>query len=327
MSHSIWAVAIAFAINASPPASPVVDGDVARALDVILTRNEHAGFCGGMLLAKNGKILLSKGYGFADRAHKRPFTPETPFDIGSVTKQFTATGILHLAREKKLRLEDHLNQFFPSCPDDKKAVTLHHLLTHSAGMPDTFGDDYDVMTRQQFLDKALAAKLLWSPGTRYRYSNAGYSVLAAVIEIVSHEPYEAYLRRTLWLPAGMEPTGYSLPAWDKRQLAHGYDRKDKDWGTPLDHRWDKDGPYWNLKGNGGILSTLEDLYRWNRAMKTEQILPEEWKNVYPARLRGGELELPLWLRLGNHSDKERHAPDRPQRRQRHLLRRIPQLHR
>ena len=273
----ICTTALALVVSGRTLPAEVVNGEQARELNNLLNRFAEDGFCGGVLVAKNGNVLLAKGYGFADRGQKRPFTCQTVFDIGSVTKQFTATGIVHLAMEKKLRLDDSISRFFPNCPVDKKPITLHHLLTHTAGMPDVFGDDYQVMTRQQLVDHALTARLLSPPGSRYRYSNAGYSLLAVVIELTSHEPYEKYLRRTLWLPAEMEQTGYRLPSWDRNKLAHGYTTSGQDWGTPLDHLWDNDGPYWNLKGNGGLLSTLEDLYRWNRAMKGERILPEAWK--------------------------------------------------
>src|SRR5262249_23190544 len=115
------------------------------------------------------------------------------------------------------------------------------------------------------------------PGSRFKYSNVGYSLLAAIVEIASGGPYEKYLRRTCWLPAGMEHTGYVSPGWDKSLLAHAYRKDETDWGTPLDHLWDNDGPYWNLKGNGGILSTMDDMYRWTQALQGDKILPEEWK--------------------------------------------------
>jgi len=260
------------------PAPPllVVDGPLGQKLDLFLTRLEGFGFAGSVLVAKDGKIVLQKGYGLADREHGTPYTVGTVFDIGSITKQFTAAAILRLEMAGKLKVTDLISKYFDGVPADKAGMTLHHLLTHSSGLPDVFGDDYDEMPREALVKAALASKLLWAPGTRYRYSNAGYSLLAAVIEKVSGKTYEEFLREQLFLPAGMEKTGYRLPAWSPGEVAHGYG-PEGDWGTPLDKAWAPDGPSWNLRGNGGILSTVGDLYKWHRALEGEAILSKEEK--------------------------------------------------
>jgi CubicO group peptidase (beta-lactamase class C family) len=256
------------------PNRGTVSGPVGEKLDAYLTRLEGFGFAGSILVAKDGQILLHKGYGLANREKGTPFTPETVFDIGSITKQFTAAAILKLESDGKLKVTDPLGKYFDGAPEDKAGITLHHLLTHSAGMQDVFGDDYEEMSRDGLVQAALASKLLWPPGTRYQYSNAGYSLLAAIVEKVSGKPYETYLRDTFFKPAGMEKTGYRLPAWKPEELAHGY-RGDEPWGTPLDHAWAPDGPWWNLRGNGGILSTTGDLYKWYLALEKGEVLAKE----------------------------------------------------
>jgi CubicO group peptidase (beta-lactamase class C family) len=106
---------------------------------------------------------------------------------------------------------------------------------------------------------------------------------------VSGQGYEEYLRDELWLPAGMKNTGYRLPQWRADSIAHGY-RGETDWGTPLDKRWAEDGPYWNLRGNGGVLSTVWDLYRWHQALMGEEILPAEEKDrMYTRRVKESPL--------------------------------------
>ncbi|HYN20778.1 MAG TPA: serine hydrolase domain-containing protein [Thermoanaerobaculia bacterium] len=254
--------------------TPVLGAPLGEALDTHMSRLEAFGFSGSLLVAKEGQILLNKGYGFADADRKVPFTNETAFDIGSITKQFTAAAILKLEMQGQLSVQDPISKWFEGVPEDKKTITLHHLLTHSAGLEDVFGGDYEVMPRDELVKKALGSKLLWSPGTRYRYSNAGYSLLAAIVERASGQPYESYLRENLWLPAKMTRTGYRL--LEKGPLAHGV-RAGKDWGTPLDHAWAPDGPWWNLRGNGGILSTTGDLYKWHQALDGEAILSKEAK--------------------------------------------------
>ncbi len=124
--------------------------------------------------------------------------------------------------------------YFKDVPDDKKEITLHHLLIHTAGFKDSLGDDYDKVGRDDFVKLALTSKLRSKPGKSYSYSNVGYSLLGAVIEQVTEMSYEKYLHDALFTPAGMTKTGYVLSKWKKSELARGYQR-DKDWGTPLDY--------------------------------------------------------------------------------------------
>jgi CubicO group peptidase (beta-lactamase class C family) len=255
-------------------AVPVLGAPLGEALDAHMTRLEAYGFSGSLLVAKGGEVVLQKGYGFADADRKMPFTADTAFDIGSITKQFTAAAILKLEMQGKLSVQDPLGKWFDGVPEDKKAITIHHLLTHSSGLEDVFGDDYEEMPRDELVKKALASKLLWAPGTRYRYSNAGYSLLGAIVEKASGKPYETFLHEALWQPAGMTRTGYRLQ--EKGPLARGV-QAGKDWGTPLDHAWAPDGPWWNLRANGGVLSTVGDLYKWHQALEGEAILSKEAK--------------------------------------------------
>jgi CubicO group peptidase (beta-lactamase class C family) len=229
------------------------------------------GFSGAFLVARGGDVVLHEGYGLADRENDVPYTAATVFDIGSITKQFTAAAILKLEEEGRLQTDDPISRFFPDVPEDKQPITVHHLLTHSAGLVDGFGHDYEVMSRDSLVELALASRLQWEPGTRYGYSNAGYSLLGAIIEIASGQAYEQYLRARLFAPAGMRQTGYTMPDWTGAELAVGY-RGNRRWGTPLDQRWAPDGPWWNLRTNGGLLSTLEDLYRWHLALHDDLVL-------------------------------------------------------
>jgi CubicO group peptidase (beta-lactamase class C family) len=144
---------------------------------------------------------------------------------------------------------------------------------------ESLGDDYKRVTRDEFVAKAVASKLRSVPGKSYHYSNVGYSLLGAIIELVAGQTYERYLHDNLFKPGGMLKTGYVIPKWGRDELAHGYQRN-KDWGTPIDHPWAADGPYWHLRANGGILSTAGDLYRWHRALIDEKILSEEAKTKF-----------------------------------------------
>ncbi len=267
-------------IAAMALAGDVVEGERGQKIDRYLTRQAEDGFSGVILAAQGGKLVIAKGYGLADQENEVPFTPDTPFSVGSLTKQFTAAAILKLEMQDKLRVTDKVSKYFDNVPPDKQSMTLHHLLTHSSGLKSDFGRDYDPMTRKQIIKQCMESELLWPPGTRYRYSNAGYSLLAAIIEQLTGDSYERYLHDQLFQPAGMMSTGYKIPKWDRAKLAHGYLRDGKDWGTMLDHRWDSDGPYWNLRGNGGIMSTAKDMFRWHQALNGNQILSDEAKRKY-----------------------------------------------
>ncbi|MFB0566051.1 MAG: serine hydrolase domain-containing protein [Candidatus Aminicenantaceae bacterium] len=250
----------------------IVEGVLGRRVDKYLSRISPFGFSGALLVAKSGNIMLNKGYGVAIRSLNVPNTSETVFSTGSVTKQFTAAGIMKLEMRRKLSTDDPISKFFKNVPREKKGITIHHLLTHTSGVVNFTGMDYERAARDETVQKILDAPLLFKPGERFGYSNAGYSMLAAIIEKVSRKSYEEFLNEQLFKPAGMEFTGYRMPQWDKRVVAHWY-VGDKDNGTPLE----KSYPYWNLLGNGGILSTIGDMYKWHIALNTDEIISAEVK--------------------------------------------------
>lgn len=261
-------------------ADDVVRGERGRKIDRYMVRQAEKGFSGVVFAAERGEIVVSKGYGLANDAKQIPFSSKTVFTVGSLTKQFTAAAILKLEMQGQLRVSDTIERYFDDVPQDKRSITLHHLLTHSAGLKDAFGDDFAPVTRDKIIQLCMESELLWEPGTQYRYSNAGYSLLGAIVELVTGDTYERFLYEELFKPAGMMATGYQIPKWNKDQMAHGYLDDGTDWGTLLDYRWDDDGPYWNLRANGGIMSTAEDLFRWHQALNGNQILSQEAKRKY-----------------------------------------------
>jgi CubicO group peptidase (beta-lactamase class C family) len=266
----------------------VVEGVLGQRLHERMSELAEEGFGGVLLVAKDDRVVIAKGYGLANRTKRIPFTSTTVFDIGSITKQFTGAAIARLEMQGKLRAEDKLSKYFDNVPDNKSAITLFHLLTHSAGLKGDFGGDYEPAARDWLVNQALESKLLFPPGRGHRYSNSGFSLLAAVVERVSGQNYETFLREQLWLPAGMRHTGYRVPSWAPDSIAHGY-RGTSDWGTPLDQRWADDGPYWNLRGNGGVLSTVWDMYRWHRALVGDEVLSADAKKrMYDRRVKEGQ---------------------------------------
>ena len=210
------------------------DTSLAKKVDDYLTGIVPFGYSGGFLLAKNGEILLNKGYGMAVRDKGAPNTEQTIFCTGSVTKQFTAAGIMKLEMMGKLNTSDSITKYLPDVPTDKEGISLHNLLTHTSGIGGDVGGDYEVAERDETVKKILAQPLRAQPGKEFFYSNAGFSLLAAIIERVTGQSYEDFLRSQLFLPAGMANTGYRLPDWRNKVIAHWY-IGDEDNGTSLDN--------------------------------------------------------------------------------------------
>ncbi len=239
---------------------------------------EKQSYAGAILVAQNGSVLYKQGIGMAIRSTNTPNTPRTVFTIGSITKQFTAAAILKLQMMNKLHVTDHISTYIPNVPDDKQDITIHHLLTHSAGFASAIGGDFSPISRDDFVANVMKAPLVSPPGQRYLYSNIGYSLLGIIIENISGQRYEQFLNQYLFTPAGMTSTGYSIPNWDSDIVAHGY-TQNRDWGTLLDKPWDGNAPYWHLRANGGILSTVEDMYKWHLALLGTKILSDEVKQM------------------------------------------------
>jgi hypothetical protein len=203
-------------------------------------------------------------------------TPETLFDVGSVSKQFTATAVLKLAEAGKLRLDDSIASILPGVPEDKRPITIHHLLTHTSGVSD-FGRDTDRESRDELVAAWLAQPVASAPGTTYEYSNLGYSVLAAIVELASGESFERYLHEALFAPAGLRDTILSWEPPDAsrgRTVALGYGGFTDPCGGEDPRTGD---PGWRLRGNGGVLSSVDDLLRWERALGEGRVLGRDWQ--------------------------------------------------
>jgi CubicO group peptidase (beta-lactamase class C family) len=203
---------------------------------------------------------------------RSPTPPRTIYDIGSITKTLTGMAIMLLESRGELSVEDKIGRFFPQVPQDKEGIQLKHLLTHTSGIVDPPLGDYEPIGRDDLVKVVFAAPLGAPIGTKYQYSNTGFSLLAAVIEKVSGRPYEEFMRNELFLPAGMKETGYLLPQWDASRIAHTYVLP-VDHLSPLDRLRAAHGPGWILMGNGGVLGTTGDLFRWELALRKGSIIP------------------------------------------------------
>jgi CubicO group peptidase (beta-lactamase class C family) len=262
--------------------SGIIRGNLGQSLDQYLSRLEGYGFSGSVLVAKNGEIYLSKGYGLADRERSIPVTADTLFEGASLNKQFTAAAVMKLEQQGKLRVEDPITKYFDNVPDDKKGITLHHLMTHSAGFPNEFGkpdvdysenpNDYYYQDRDEFVRAFLAAPLEYPTGTKAEYSNPSYSLVAAIIEKVSGQTYESFVQEQLLAPAGLTNTGFytDLRKWKPEQIARGFDGTVEIERASYEHGW-------GTIGAGGILTSTNDLYKWELALRGDKILSAKSK--------------------------------------------------
>jgi CubicO group peptidase (beta-lactamase class C family) len=260
-----------------------------KRIESYLEEFEKIGFAGTVLIELDGKSIISKGYGFRNVEFNKKNTPNTIFDIGSLTKQFTASAILKLEMQGELSTSDTITKFFQNIPVDKSIITIHDLLRHQSGLEGQVGEDYEPISDQDFIETVMKSTLKFKVGSDYSYSNIGYSLLALIIEKVTRQSYEQYLYENLWKPSGMETTGYSRPNFDADLIAIGYGIDYKNWGRPTEKKWNGKAPYRHLLGNGGILSTSEDMFKWHKSLMTENVLSKEAKEkLYHPSIRANE---------------------------------------
>lgn len=256
------------------------DAQIVTRVNEYMGRLESYGYNGGVLVVRDGKVVMQRSYGFANRAAGIRADTNTVYNIGSITKQFTAAAILRLEEMGKLHTTDSIYRFFPNAPADKRNITLHQLLTHTAGFNSDYSpSDYEETTRSEYIRRMFAAPLRSAPGAAHFYSNAGYSMLAAIVEIVTGRDYEAALRELVLSPAGMRETGYKTPGWPTARLAHGY-QNGRDWGTIVERIAPAAAPYWALRGNGGLHTTLGDFARWDAALNDSRVLTDSSRRKY-----------------------------------------------
>lgn len=253
-------------------------------IDSYLESSVTNGFSGAVLVSKRGEIILSKGYGWADRENKIPNSPSTVFNIGSVTKQFTASAILKLVEQGKIKTSDKISSYFTQTPIDKRDITIHQLLTHTSGVSNrTGGFRYDEASKEQFLKEFFESELHSKPGKKYQYANANYIMLTVILELVSGQTYSSFLKEHLFEPAQMKSTGYKSINFSTERLAHGYyynidGEKWADWGTTQQHL-PYNNEHWYSIGKGDIHSTIEDLYKWHNALKNNVVLTKKTRKI------------------------------------------------
>jgi len=232
-------------------------------------------FSGSVLVAKDNKILLSKSYGSANYELNVPNTPQTKFRIGSITKPFTAIAIMQLQDKGLLNVTDTLNKYIPDYPNGNE-ITIHHLLTHTSGIPSFTGfADFDKTvsvlpnTLEKLIESFKNKNLEFKPGEKFNYNNSGYVLLTYIIEKVSGKSYEEFIKENILIPANMTDTGVDNNDKIVKNRAAGYSFNDNQTinAAYTDMSWPR--------GAGNLYSTIEDLYKFDRALYTENLLKQD----------------------------------------------------
>jgi CubicO group peptidase (beta-lactamase class C family) len=245
-----------------------VGGTLGKRLDSQLLTYERQGFSGSVLTAVRGKVVLHAGYGFADLEARKPNEAGTLYEMASITKTLTAAAILRLESEGRLATTDRISRFLGPFPPPKDQATVHHLATHTAGLVVEGTDLYSGPDRDRFLSELKSVPAESPPGKRYRYTNAGYAVLAAIIDTAAGETFEQYIHRVFLRPAGMSPAGFLTEAADTSpRRARQYAASPQ---GPVAARPDEYG--WGNRGATGLVASVSDIYRWVLALDTGTVL-------------------------------------------------------
>lgn len=236
-----------------------------------------------LAVVRAGKMIKAKGYGVADLEHGTPVTPETVFKIGSVSKQFLATGIMLLAQDGRLSVDDPVSKHYPGAPESWRDITLRHFLTHTSGVvrEGPAFDPLKVQADSVVVRSAFAQPLVFPTGSKYQYCNVCYFALADIIARVSGKPWDAFLTERVFRPLGMADTRTTTTTALVPRRARGYGWRDSGYVNAPE--------FLALRPSGAFLSTVLDLAKWDAALYEDRVLTRESRAAMwtPAPLTGG----------------------------------------
>jgi CubicO group peptidase (beta-lactamase class C family) len=251
--------------------------------DIVNAELKRQGLPGvSVAIVREGKVVKADGYGLANAELNVRATPQTVYQIGSVSKQFIAAGIMLLVQDGRMGLDDKASTYLAGTPAAWQAITVRHLLTHTAGIinePPAF-DPFKIQSDADLVKSAYAAPLLFVPGTDWTYSNTGYFALAEIIRVVSGEPWDAFLQKRLFQPLAMTATRTTTMEMVPNR-AGGY--------APANGKMSNAAPILPVRPSGAFLSTVLDLAKWDAALSAGSLLSTATLNQTwtPVRLNGG----------------------------------------
>jgi len=239
-------------------------------VDSLVTSEARAGFSGVVLIAEGDTVLLDKAYG---SVAAQPASGVPAFWLASNSKQYTATAILRLQEAGRLRVTDSIGAFFKDVPTDKRAITLHQLLTHTSGLPTAYRAE-GLVDRDRAVSEVLRLRLGSRPGESYSYSNDGYVLLAAIVDIASGVGFDAFVHDSLFGRAGMTHSG----VWGQERpdvpIAALADPRRTNGRLPTIYRDGRSVGNWGYRGPGGVYATARDVHQWIQALRSGRILSE-----------------------------------------------------
>ncbi|MDT7779005.1 MAG: hypothetical protein QOC99_1517 [Acidobacteriota bacterium] len=272
---SLAALLLVLSLHAVAFAAAADDVQAVKAMDELLTKAYPPGGPGAtVIVVKDGKTLLRKGYGMADLELGVAVEPDMVFRLGSVTKQFTATSILMLAEQGKLSLSDDITKFFPDYPTRGRTITVEHLLTHTSGIksytsiPAWMGMWRKDMTVTELIDLFKNEPMDFAPGEQWLYNNSGYILLGAIIEKVSGQTYEQFVQKNIFEPLGMKHSFYGSATRVIPRRVPGYSMTRE--GIENAQYLSMTQPY----AAGSLLSNVDDLALWDAALYTDKLLKQ-----------------------------------------------------
>lgn len=253
----------------------------------VLMNNQVAreNFSGAVLVAQDGQIIFEQGYGLANREWMIPNRPDTRFRIASLTKQFTAAGILLLQEQHRLNVQDKISRYLADLPPAWRSITIHQLLTHTSGLP-SYTETPQIerlnltgTTPQQLIELVKDRPLQFAPGSKLVYCNTGYVLLGMIIEKVSGLSYGEFLQKNIFGPLQLAATGYDWPNRILPKRATGYEVQGDNWIAASSV--DVSVPF----AAGGLYSTVDDLFHWSEALLSGRLLSvssrDEMFSSYP----------------------------------------------
>lgn len=257
------------------------DKEIAEMMDNYINEaSKQYYFSGAILVSRNGKVVFKKAYGKADYEKNILNKVDTKFTLASVTKQFVAAGIMVLQERNKLNVNDYINKYIQDYPNGNN-ITIHQLLTHTSGIAEYFTDEFVLSKeskRHYNVDEIIALfkdkPVNFAPGKAFGYSNSNYALLGKIIENVSGMPCEKFLNDNIFKPAGMTNTGFYLDKKNLTNSAEGYKRTE----TGVEKCVNTVNEYMDLSVAhmaGGMYSTCQDLYLWDKSLKSGEILKKE----------------------------------------------------
>lgn len=283
MSFFRIAAALAFlGVCTSGSVQPAESG-VASAIDQVMNSRFTSGdFNGTVLVAREGQILYQRAFGLANREWNVPNDLATKFEIGSMTKQFTALLVLQFVNEGRIKLEAHVSDYLPYYRKDTGSrITVSQLLSHTSGVPNFISipgfldgpASRRVYTVREFVNQYCSGDPEFEPGAKFSYSNSGYFLLGAILEQVSGDSYEQLLQERIFSPLGMKDSGYTHPETILPRRASGYERAAG--GLRNARYYDMSIPF----AAGALYSTVGDLFLWDQALYGERLLPARLRDL------------------------------------------------